>query len=399
MPVTSRYLGVSYVASSGRYQASLVHGNKTILLGEHAGERAAALARDRAALHFGLRVPLNSPGIARKAGPASPATLRAEARRALTKGDGKRYLGVCWNHDRRKWDVTLRLGRSGAKRWIAQFADPEDAAIAYDRVALCILGSDAPRNFPRRRLTPATIDEIRDWAASLTGRYRRGHAPKKPPSPKAARTREPTSASPRAPRKTAKRGRKPYTFHEPGEIGVYRPSATARYQARLGLNGKSICIGSYADARTAALAHDRAALYFKLDTVLNYPKIAKRLGPASLETLRRDALPAGRSSRTSRYRGVFWEHRRTRWEAKIALTPQRRFLIAQFIDEEHAAIAYDRVALWLWGPSAPRNFPKRRFKPATIGEMRDWASSLTGYPRLRGEPEVGVMRPKNSARI
>jgi hypothetical protein len=58
------------------------------------------------------------------------------------------------------------------QHWVAQFAKEEDAAVAYDRVALGLLGNEAKRNFPRRRLRPATVEEIREWASSLSG-YRR----------------------------------------------------------------------------------------------------------------------------------------------------------------------------------------------------------------------------------
>jgi hypothetical protein len=74
----SKYLGVT--TSGGKYQAFVKVKGRRVHCGQWREEDDAALARDRALLHFGLDAPLNQPRQADKAGPAPPKTLLAQAR-------------------------------------------------------------------------------------------------------------------------------------------------------------------------------------------------------------------------------------------------------------------------------------------------------------------------------
>lgn len=63
-----------------------------------------------------------------------------------------------------------------------------------------------------------------------------------------------------------------------------------------------------------------------------------------------------RNNRTSRFKGVFWNEERQRWQATIHAEGRTRY-IGRFDDEEDAAHAYDERALLLFGSFARLNFP------------------------------------------
>jgi hypothetical protein len=77
----------------------------------------------------------------------------------------EKYLGVHWDSRRQRWAVIVCFGKKSVQ--IAQFDSAEDAAVAYDRVVIDAVGDDVERNFPRRRLKPASIEEMREWARLL----------------------------------------------------------------------------------------------------------------------------------------------------------------------------------------------------------------------------------------
>lgn len=172
---TSKYRGVTLFASQGKYQAFVKVDGRRIHCGMWLREQDAALARDRAALFFELDVPLNFPKRSPKVGPASPDSLVAEAKAQQRARETSPYLGVHWDGRRDRWAAIICRGKKPTQ--IAQFDDPRDAAVAYDRVALGWFGVEAERNFPRKRHKPATIKEVRAWARKLwktgtSSRYR-----------------------------------------------------------------------------------------------------------------------------------------------------------------------------------------------------------------------------------
>ncbi len=343
---TSRFHGVAFTGAS--YAVKFTLNGERFYVASFQREEDAAVARDRVVLHLGLDVPLNFPKRARALGPASVRELRHESRAAAKVGASSEYFGVVWNPDRQKYDVRISVpGRRPI--WVAQFTNDEKAAIAYDRVALHLLGRSALRNFPDVRLKPATIEEMRDWPSELSGRPRRGQG--------AARAADAQSRT----------------------HGVAFVEASNRYQASVTVGGKLVSAGRYLHAKDAAVARDRAALYLGLDVPMNYPILAKRLGAASPEALREWA----KGGTTSTYRGVIWEPRRQKYSVEVNLGGRKKVWVAHFTSEEHAAIAHDRFVLHFFGKDAPRNFPGRRLRPASISELRDWASSLSGYSRAR----------------
>ena len=77
------------------------------------------------------------------------------------KGDHS-YVGVAWEQHYGKWVARIWVNTKGRVERIAHFDDPYSAAVAHDRVALHLMG---PRgrtlNFPKKKLVPASIDDIR----------------------------------------------------------------------------------------------------------------------------------------------------------------------------------------------------------------------------------------------
>ncbi len=162
---TSRYLGVTLYRSTKKYEAFVKVNGRRVHLGMWRRERDAAVARDRGVLHFGLDARLNLSKPSRKLGAATPEELRHLARATEKKASNtSAYFGVSYDSRRRRWAAIICPGQQ-RKIQIAQFDDPRDAAFAYDRVAR-FLGV-GKLNFPKKRLRPASIPEIRVLARRL----------------------------------------------------------------------------------------------------------------------------------------------------------------------------------------------------------------------------------------
>lgn len=166
---TSEYDGVTFLAREGKYRARLRAGGRVHHCGAWLVERDAAVARDRAALHFGRDL-VNEPRRARALGPASPEELCRLGRLDVRKRKVSPFFGVRYVEARDRWEAYVgRLGRKGIR--IALFPTPHDAAVAHDRLALHLLGEAAQLNLPDYHLAPATLAELQRWAHEL-GRER-----------------------------------------------------------------------------------------------------------------------------------------------------------------------------------------------------------------------------------
>jgi hypothetical protein len=146
---TSQYFGVTRRAHPERpwfFQIKLPKGQFAI--GGYKTDALAALAHDRAVLHYRLALPVNFPARAKKVGAADIETLRREVQRTRKGGCSSRYRGVAWQPARSRWVVTIRA--KGAVHFVGYFRDELEAARAYDAAARRFLRSAAtPRlNFP-----------------------------------------------------------------------------------------------------------------------------------------------------------------------------------------------------------------------------------------------------------
>lgn len=130
---TSRFHGVRLDRGRSRWVAFVSVAGRRMNVGVWPTEAEAASARDRAALHFNLSVPLNDARRAIALGPCSPADLRATAASLRAPRKSGPYFGVEHTPARAGWHAFLNA--PGCKH-LGYFARAEDAAIARDRVAI-----------------------------------------------------------------------------------------------------------------------------------------------------------------------------------------------------------------------------------------------------------------------
>jgi hypothetical protein len=244
------------------------------------------------------------------------------------------------------------------------FKSELDAAIARDRLALHFFGSRARLNFPDRRLKPASPEGL----ARIAGR----NQPRKS-SAAIARDRlasfvfgndarlnfsakHLTPASPELIRTERRAERKRLTTSP--YRGVVRGLGRERpWNASVKVKGRAVWLGSWRTDREAAIAVDRAALFYRLGwRDLNFPALARTLKPMDPIGLRAKAHAPFKKRTKSRYRGVK-RAKSGRWV--VMLVHQGKIHYAGTFDrEQDAARAYDREALRLHGHRARLNFPE-----------------------------------------
>lgn len=150
----SRYRGVSpqTVGERETWSAQIIIKRKGHFLGRYATERQAAIAYDRAAIHYlGARAKLNLPAESRRLGPADAATLCAEAHAEVKKTKRSRFHGVTLQGQ--LWTACI-VHRYQPHR-LGSFASEEEAAVAYDKAAVRFHGAKAKLNFH-----PVTGEEL-----------------------------------------------------------------------------------------------------------------------------------------------------------------------------------------------------------------------------------------------
>jgi hypothetical protein len=146
-PSPSKYVGVGY---DPEYRPSrpwifvLTVRGRSVHVGGFASEYEAAIARDRAALHYYDEPELNFPEDARRLGPADLETIRAEIHAERKKHTVSRYRGVILNNGR--WSAKIYY--DSASHFLGCFDTEEEAALAYDEVARRVRGAKAKLNFP-----------------------------------------------------------------------------------------------------------------------------------------------------------------------------------------------------------------------------------------------------------
>jgi hypothetical protein len=153
--------------------------------------------------------------------------------------------------------------------------------------------------------------------------------------------------------------------------GVSKRTAEGTFVASLRVQGKMLKLGAWLREIDAAIAFDRAALWFDRDGSLNLPSESRTLGPCSPEDLRRIALSHRKRARgsSSQFRGVTWRAGEGAWAATVRVDGVIE-RASGFETEEAAAIAYDRLLLGLGGDRAKLNFPDRQHDPISANELR-----------------------------
>ena len=213
-------------------------------------------------------------------------------------GYSSKYRGVSWKKQGKTWQVRIRV--DGKDKHIGYFANEIAAARAYDASAIANK-LNKPLNFSG------------DAAA-------KGHV-----------------ASSRF------RG-----------VGWHKRDQKWRVMIRV--NGKQKSIGHFDDELVAAHAYDAYAITNGINTPRNFPNEDEDAVVA--ETARVRAAPKKRknaASKSSRFRGVFWNRRSKKWQVGIYTNGKQKFL-GSFIDEEKAGCAFDTYVVDN-NLDRPLNFP------------------------------------------
>ncbi len=163
-----------------------------------------------------------------------------------------------------------------------------------------------------------------------------------------------------------------------------------RWVAQATINGAHLVFGTWATAKEAAIAFDRAVLYYRgPEAPRNFPE-RRDLLPADAKQLLEEAHRAAKKRLEIPYDGVSranGEH----WIAKLRVDGLPR-LLGTWPTAEAAAIAYDRAVLTYYGKTARRNFPERRLKPADIEQLQAEAQQARGVRAKSGYLGVSPTR-------
>ncbi|HEV8247266.1 MAG TPA: hypothetical protein VGP93_15920 [Polyangiaceae bacterium] len=127
------------------WAATITVRRRTLYLGAWPTTKAAALARDRAALHYLGREHeyFNSPSKISALEPADAATLAAEAFQLMKQTTTSRFRGVYFQ--RGAWNAHVSIG--SRTRYLGRFASEEEAALTHDKAAYRARGDRAKLNF------------------------------------------------------------------------------------------------------------------------------------------------------------------------------------------------------------------------------------------------------------
>ena len=297
----------------------------------------AALARDRFVLHLGLNYRLNFPEKSRKLGSASAAELRVAARAARGTSPACPYAGVCRDFSPRGgWNPTLMI--DGRARKLGRFDSAEQAALFRERAVVHYYGpASRYRNFPTKKVAPASIDELR--LEHVRARRRAG--------------------DPRAP------------VSDYDGVRIMRRVGADCFLAAVRVGERSVSGGYWPSEREAAIARDRLVLHFRLGKPLNIPAASRKLGPGGPLDLARAARAARRrAGGKSSFEGVVRPLRGgAGWLATVRIGAERHF-VGRFDTPLEAALWRERAAAYYSHLDVPRNFPDRPVKPASVDQLR-----------------------------
>lgn len=141
---SSRFKGVSWNGKAQLWDARIGDNRQTLHLGQFSSEIQAALAYNTAALErFGEFASLN------EITPNTPDDVRYRQGKAMSTSRTSKYLGVSLNKRLGTWSAELMANKKRFRR--RGFHSEEEAARAYDKLALEHRGTKAFLNFPPKQ--------------------------------------------------------------------------------------------------------------------------------------------------------------------------------------------------------------------------------------------------------
>lgn len=146
------------------------------------------------------------------------------------------------------------------------------------------------------------------------------------------------------------------------------------------INDEHYVFGTWATAEEAAIAFDRAVLYYRgSDARRNFPE--RDLVPADAKQLQEEAHRAAKAAQEIPYDGVLNTGGKN-FTAKLRVGIPR--CLGTWPTAEAAAIAYDRAVLKYFGKKALRNFPELELKPASYEQLQAEAQQERGVRAKSG---------------
>lgn len=129
-------------------------------------------------------------------------------------------------------------------------------------------------------------------------------------------------------------------------------------------------LGAWKTEDEAALAYDRAVLHYRGPNARrNFPN--RKVEPADGATLQTEARRHCKDLTSSRFLGVIKDV--PSWRAEIRRPGAKVARLGQWPTEDEAALAYDRGARYLSLDRRLLNFPERKLRPASPGDLRTQA--------------------------
>ncbi|KAL0050257.1 hypothetical protein WJX82_007522 [Trebouxia sp. C0006] len=280
-----------------------------------------------------------------------------------------RYRGVSYDKKKRKWRVQIKvatLGKSGVS--VGYYDTEENAARAYDRAAIGLLGRDncsITTNFPLgdydEEIVPQLIGKTRE-EVKTTLKNERAKVPRRRFS-----SRQRTSRY----------------------MGVGSSNRKNQWQARILVHGKVTHLGYYETEEEAARVYDRVSISLHGEAAqTNFPpgeyqgQDTREYSGLDREDLQR-ALGVKPMDKSSKFRGV--SKKKGKWEAKVMVN--RKWAYRELFDsEEEAARAYDG-AVWRLKPKEAKSYVNFKERPGQASTKLAKAARL--IERAQNKERVG----------